>query len=184
MQFYAKFEKTGQLVAWTLFTLSLTGCCVLGPPSDSSEAVYDPFEPSTVEQSNEQPVELLGQDLDCPECWPPQHARTGHEQDGNLQARSGPPQNRDQVQEYPLADSATCLFSRGCATRLHLLSRLPAIPVPGILARWHAEKELPEGPEYPRFHPLPTRPMLAPRPDAVPSQPTASAEPATWGGGL
>lgn len=37
-------------------------------------------------------------------------------------------------------------------------------------ANWKAkrelEKALPDAPEYPRFHPLPTRPMFAPQSDA------------------
>ena len=37
-------------------------------------------------------------------------------------------------------------------------------PLPGWLAKWcHKEEELPEPSPYPRFHPLPTRPMFAPR---------------------
>lgn len=39
----------------------------------------------------------------------------------------------------------------------------PLPPLPGCLAKWQAEKELPVAPEYPRFHPLPTRPMFAPQ---------------------
>ncbi|HBE67826.1 MAG TPA: hypothetical protein DDW52_06725 [Planctomycetaceae bacterium] len=58
---------------------------------------------------------------------------------------------------------------------------LPAIPVPGWFANWRAkrelEKALPDAPEYPRFHPLPTRPMFAPQPGASASEagfPTAA----------
>ncbi len=42
----------------------------------------------------------------------------------------------------------------------------PANCVPGWLARWRAQKDLPEAPNYPRYHPLPTRPMFAPSPFA------------------
>lgn len=31
-------------------------------------------------------------------------------------------------------------------------------------SRWRAKRELPEPPDYPRFHPLPTRPMFSPPP--------------------
>lgn len=41
-----------------------------------------------------------------------------------------------------------------------------AIPVPGFLAEWHARKHQPEAPPFPRFHPLPVRPMFAPAPAA------------------
>lgn len=45
---------------------------------------------------------------------------------------------------------------------------LPPIPVPMCFANWKAkrelEKALPVAPDYPRFHPLPTRPMFAPKP--------------------
>lgn len=46
--------------------------------------------------------------------------------------------------------------------------------LPGFLGecirRHHAKKSLPSAPEYPRFHPLPTRPMFEPlpEPDAYP----------------
>ena len=39
----------------------------------------------------------------------------------------------------------------------------PLPPLPGRLAEWQAQKELPVAPEYPRFHPLPTRPMFSPK---------------------
>lgn len=38
---------------------------------------------------------------------------------------------------------------------------VPALPLPGCLAEWHAEKELPKAPAFPRFHPVPTRPMFS-----------------------
>lgn len=37
-------------------------------------------------------------------------------------------------------------------------------PLPGWLSGWMAKEELPEPPAYPRFQPLPTRPMFSPRP--------------------
>ncbi len=39
---------------------------------------------------------------------------------------------------------------------------LVAWPVPKRLAEWRARRDLPEPPAYPRFHPLPTRPMFQP----------------------
>ncbi len=41
-------------------------------------------------------------------------------------------------------------------------------PMPGWLAAWHAKKELPQPPAYPRFLPLPTRPMFSPRASDAP----------------
>lgn len=45
---------------------------------------------------------------------------------------------------------------------------LPPIPMPMWYANWKAKREfeaaLPDAPEYPRFHPLPTRPMFSPQP--------------------
>ncbi len=35
-------------------------------------------------------------------------------------------------------------------------------PLPGWLAAWKAKRDLPDPPAYPRFHPLPTRPMFEP----------------------
>lgn len=40
---------------------------------------------------------------------------------------------------------------------------MPPLPMPGWLARWKAEKDLPKPPASPRFHPLPTRPMFQPQ---------------------
>lgn len=36
------------------------------------------------------------------------------------------------------------------------------VPVPGWWAKWRAQRELPDPAPYPRFHPLPTRPMFQP----------------------
>lgn len=44
------------------------------------------------------------------------------------------------------------------------LRPLPEFWVPGFLAKRKEKKELPEAPVYPRFHPLPTRPMFAAQP--------------------
>ena len=41
------------------------------------------------------------------------------------------------------------------------------VPVPGWWADWRARQDLPEAPPYPRFHPLPTRPMFSPHPAPV-----------------
>lgn len=38
---------------------------------------------------------------------------------------------------------------------------LPPIPVPNWFAKWHKDEEPPEAPGYPRFQPLPTRPMFS-----------------------
>lgn len=35
-------------------------------------------------------------------------------------------------------------------------------PLPGWLAAWHEKKKTPQPPDYPRFQPLPTRPMFTP----------------------
>lgn len=48
------------------------------------------------------------------------------------------------------------------------LSPLPrreivGLPVPKWWADWRAKKDLPEPPPYPRFHPLPSRPMFQPQ---------------------
>lgn len=37
-------------------------------------------------------------------------------------------------------------------------------PLPGWLHRWHAKQDIPAPAAYPRFHPLPTRPMFEPDP--------------------
>ncbi len=37
------------------------------------------------------------------------------------------------------------------------------VPVPGWWAEWKAKKDLPEPAPYPRFQPLPTRPMFSPQ---------------------
>lgn len=54
---------------------------------------------------------------------------------------------------------------------------MPTLPMPGWLARWKAEKDLPKPPPAPRFHPLPTRPMFEPQPtaDAVVGTPGESS---------
>lgn len=44
------------------------------------------------------------------------------------------------------------------------------LPVPACYAEWRAQKNLPEAAAYPRFHPLPTRPMFQPRPVSEVSQ--------------
>ena len=58
------------------------------------------------------------------------------------------------------------------------LSPLPhrdfvGFPVPKWWADWKAKKDLPDPPAYPRFHPLPSRPMFQPRPALEDNQ---------WGG--
>jgi hypothetical protein len=40
----------------------------------------------------------------------------------------------------------------------------PTLPTPKFIKRWKEHKDLPEGPQGIRFHPLPTRPMFQPRP--------------------
>lgn len=41
-------------------------------------------------------------------------------------------------------------------------------PVPKWWVEWRAKRDLPDAPAYPRFHPLPTRPMFQPR--SMPAQ--------------
>lgn len=56
------------------------------------------------------------------------------------------------------------------------------LPVPAWYADWRAKKDLPEPAPYPRFHPLPTRPMFQPRPVSDISQWGASmAAPIPYG---
>ena len=80
----------------------------------------------------------------------------------------------------PLALVAALMFNSGC-TLVHIPSYrleecaaencssppalLPPVPLPGWLARWKAQKDLPKPPESPRFHPLPTRPMFERQPN-------------------
>ena len=45
-----------------------------------------------------------------------------------------------------------------------------SFPVPAWWAEWRAKKDLPEPPPYPRFHPLPTRPVFQPRPVSADQQ--------------
>ena len=40
------------------------------------------------------------------------------------------------------------------------------VPVPGWWAKWRAKEDLPDPAPYPRFHPLPTRPMFSSHPQA------------------
>ena len=51
-------------------------------------------------------------------------------------------------------------------------------PVPKRWADWKAKRDLPEPPPYPRFQPLPTRPMFQPRP----SLDTNTGDDDHWGG--
>lgn len=65
-----------------------------------------------------------------------------------------------QIPSYRLEECA----AESYASPPVILPSMPAMPMPGWLARWKAEKDLPKPPEAPRFHPLPTRPMFQPRP--------------------
>lgn len=49
-----------------------------------------------------------------------------------------------------------------------ILPPLPGWTQSGCLARWKAQKDLPPPAPYPRFHPLPTRPMFSPSPSRLP----------------
>ncbi len=61
-----------------------------------------------------------------------------------------------------LADAETC--PPGIFPPLPTMSHF----TPGCLARWKAQRELPEPSAYPRFHPLPTRPMFSSGPNQIP----------------
>lgn len=52
----------------------------------------------------------------------------------------------------------------------------PPAPLLSCLARLPHREGLPEAPPYPRFHPLPTRPMLSPRSDFGPPQGSPALE--------
>jgi hypothetical protein len=60
---------------------------------------------------------------------------------------------------------------------------IPLPPMPAFLAEWRAKQQLPEAAPYPRFHPLPVRPMFAPGPAPVPIAAPLSpiAEPTVYG---
>ncbi len=50
-------------------------------------------------------------------------------------------------------------------------SPLPSeLPMPACLAKWRDEKKLPKAPSFPRFHPLPTRPIFDTRETDLPAQ--------------
>ncbi len=67
-----------------------------------------------------------------------------------------------QIPSYRLEDEAVASH---CSQEMQAASGpLPTLPLPGWLARWKAEKDLPKPPDSPRFHPLPTRPMFSPSP--------------------
>lgn len=67
-----------------------------------------------------------------------------------------------------------------CDTELRT-GLLPPIPMPMWFANWKAKREfkkaLPDAPEFPRFHPLPTRPMFSPRPGTPTNHFSNSAQP-------
>ncbi len=70
-----------------------------------------------------------------------------------------------EIPSYRLEDEASAY---NCAQQAELChGPLPHLPLPGWLARWKAEKDLPKPPDSPRFHPLPTRPMFRPAPATV-----------------
>ncbi len=66
-----------------------------------------------------------------------------------------------QIPSYRLEECASESYSSPPI----MLPPAPSIPVPGWLARWKAEKNLPKPPAAPRFHPLPTRPMFQAKPE-------------------
>lgn len=77
-----------------------------------------------------------------------------------------------------LSDAAECTSEVACPPRF--FPPLPswphiAFPVPAWWAEWRAKQDLPEPAPYPRFHPLPTRPVFQPRPVSADHQ---------WGEGL
>ena len=65
-----------------------------------------------------------------------------------------------QIPSYRLEECA----AESCSSPPIVLPTMPTVPMPGWLARWKAEKDLPKPPAAPRFHPLPTRPMFQPEP--------------------
>ena len=58
------------------------------------------------------------------------------------------------------------------------------IPAPRCWAEWKANKDLPEPAPYPRFQPLPTRPMFSSRGQDVPLQAYGGAGGETWPTGI
>ncbi len=86
---------------------------------------------------------------------------------------------------YPVADMSTSScsvpggFDSECAPFCESQCPpgiIPPLPVlPGWLAEWRMrraeEKARPQAPEYPRYHPLPTRPMFSPRKPDLPTMP-------------
>ena len=69
----------------------------------------------------------------------------------------GIPSYRADIVGGELADGSCGEFDMACA------SPQPLPPLPGFFGRWQARRALPDPPEYPRFQPVPTRPMYSPR---------------------
>ena len=94
--------------------------------------------------------------------------------------KRNPMEKRRSIKKYTMASTALSMISllagSGCSLFGIPSQRFgdvgcaaacdsgPLPPLPGKLAEWQAEKELPTAPAYPRFHPLPTRPMFASQP--------------------
>lgn len=132
MHFIRTIKKAGNFVAWSLVSLSFTGCLATSIPNHSSEAFYDE----------------LDRDY-CAQCE--QHSQA-------VQPWLSGDEGYDLATGIDPAYTATdeCEYGPG------LPLPLPAIPIPSCLSRWHNKESLPEAPPYPRFHPLPTRPIFSP----------------------
>ncbi|GAB5404704.1 MAG: hypothetical protein Aurels2KO_29350 [Aureliella sp.] len=78
-------------------------------------------------------------------------------------------------------DSCSSISDEGAVVDQYRTGLLPPIPMPMWFANWKAKREfeeaLPEAPEFPRFHPLPTRPMFSPKPGSPPNYFSNAAQP-------
>lgn len=75
-----------------------------------------------------------------------------------------------QAEVFNAVDCETCQSSDPCDDQDYQ-PMLPQIPLPGCLHKWKEQRDLPDGPQGLKFHPLPTRPMFQPRPGALPLSP-------------
>ena len=97
----------------------------------------------------------------CQECQTPHSAADNREV---LQAPefeeeydyNGPATHKDCVELSSFGEPA------GFGARDCLWGRLRHATIPRLPPLWHKREEVPEAPPFPRFHPLPVRPMFAP----------------------